>query len=191
MCRLAILAVVLTAWIAGICSVTEAASSEEPQSSVGIQGIRVAVANLSGSPATAPVESRALAGNETRRAEPETAEHVQKSGMGEGSPPPGKIDTPSSGGGEPEPAIRYESKTQREKCESYRQNLKDRFLKARYFSIQGDPCATAEHAKAFVGLVDACPKECPKDFVKKAGFSDRTLRNIKLLYKHGSERCLK
>lgn len=189
--RIAILAIFLMACIACGYFVTEAASSEEPFASADFRVIRVAAANPSASHAAVPVESRAFAGNETRSTNPETTGDVQKSDGAENIQPSSKTDEQSTGKEKPEPAIKYESETQREKCESYRQNLKDRFLKARYFSIQGDPCATAEHAKAFVGLVDACPKECPKDFVKKAGFSDRTLRNIKLLYKHGSERCLK
>ena len=122
---------------------------------------------------------------------PSKPEDAPKGASAEGAQPSIRADEQSAGKTKPAPGIKWESENQRTKCESYRQNLKDKFLRARYFSIQGDPCATAEHAKAFLDLMDTCTRECPKDFLKKTDYSDRTLRNIKLLHKHGSERCLK
>lgn len=87
--------------------------------------------------------------------------------------------------------IKWKDMKQKSRCESYSAQLKQSFLRARYYSIQGDHCSTAEHAKTFLGLVGTCQRDCPQGFLGKCGYDDRIIRNLNLLYKLGTEQCLK
>lgn len=92
--------------------------------------------------------------------------------------------------GKPAP-IKWENKEQKARCEPYIGQLKDNFLKARYYSIQGDPCGTARYAKEFMKLVEKCEGECPEDFLEKRGYDDRVIKNLNTLYNLGTDGCLK
>ena len=87
--------------------------------------------------------------------------------------------------------IKWENKDQKARCEPYIGQLKDNFLKARYYSIQGDPCVTARYAKEFMKLVEKCEGECPEEFLEKRGYDDRVIQNLTTLYELGTDGCLK
>lgn len=87
--------------------------------------------------------------------------------------------------------IQWENKDQKARCEPYIGQLKDNFLKARYYSIQGDPCVTAKYAKEFMKLVEKCEGECPEEFLEKRGYDDRVIKNLNTLYELGTDGCLK
>ena len=83
-----------------------------------------------------------------------------------------------------------ESKKSEAECQStYLGQLKELLLQTRYFSIQGDPCATAEYAKKFNDLADGCEKECPEKFLEKHGYTPSILRNVRTLNILGVEQC--
>ena len=86
--------------------------------------------------------------------------------------------------------IEWEDEAQKSRCSAYLAGLKDAFLKARYFSIQGIPCSTAENARAFMNLIDTCKNECPAGFLKNNGYTSRVIRNLSWLEKLGTDRCL-
>ena len=87
--------------------------------------------------------------------------------------------------------INWENKAQQARCEPYIGQLKDKFLKARYYSIQGDPCVTAKYADEFMKLVEKCEGECPEGFLEKRGYDDRVVKNLNTLHKLGTDSCLK
>ncbi len=86
--------------------------------------------------------------------------------------------------------IKWKNKAQKAWCESGLKQLKERFLQARYYSIQGDPCRTAKYAKVFLGLVDDCKGSCPEGFLEQNGYRDSIIENLDLLYELGTKRCL-
>lgn len=90
---------------------------------------------------------------------------------------------------EKEAIVKWKNESQKTKCNGYLASLKESFLKARYYSIQGVPCGTAEHARSFMTLIDQCKKDCPAEFLKKNGYTARIIRNLNWLEKLGSERC--
>ena len=85
--------------------------------------------------------------------------------------------------------IQWKNKKQKATCETHLGQLKERFLKARYYSIQGVPCGTAENARSFMETVDNCKRDCPEGFLKKHGYTTRIIRNLSWLEKLGTERC--
>ena len=85
--------------------------------------------------------------------------------------------------------IRWENKKQKDHCEKYLAQLKERFLQARYYSIQGEPCGTAENAQAFMELAEKCNQDCPQGYLRQRGYTTRIIRNLSWLSKLGSERC--
>lgn len=85
--------------------------------------------------------------------------------------------------------IQWKNKKQKTTCETHLGQLKEHFLKARYYSIQGVPCGTAENARSFLVLVDSCKRDCPEGFLKKHGYTTRIIRNLSWLEKLGAERC--
>jgi hypothetical protein len=86
--------------------------------------------------------------------------------------------------------LKWKGEQQKKTCAAYVPRLKDAFQKARYHSIQGDPCATMEYSRKFLDLSAECRKECPEGYLKEIGYQDQTLRNVKILYSSGKERCL-
>jgi hypothetical protein len=90
----------------------------------------------------------------------------------------------------PEVILDWTNPAQQKKCESYRTRLRDLFVRTRYYSIQGDSCATADHAQAALDLAETCRAECPKGFLKAGGYNDRILRNWRWLRELGSKQCL-
>jgi hypothetical protein len=90
---------------------------------------------------------------------------------------------------EKETIIKWENEAHKTKCKAYLASLRESFLKARYYSIQGVPCDTAENAWSFMILIDQCKRDCPDQFLKKNGYTARIIRNLSWLEKLGSERC--
>jgi hypothetical protein len=88
-----------------------------------------------------------------------------------------------------EALIKWKNEAQKTKCNAYLASLKESFLKARHYSIQGVPCGTAENARSFMTLIDNCKRDCPVGFLKKRGYTSRIIRNLSWLEKLGSERC--
>ncbi len=90
---------------------------------------------------------------------------------------------------EREALINWKNEAQKTTCNEYLTALKESFLKARYYSIQGVPCGTAEHARSFMTLIEQCKQDCPDKFLKENGYTARIIRNLSWLEKLGSERC--
>jgi len=86
--------------------------------------------------------------------------------------------------------IKWENEAQEAKCDAYLEPLRENFLKTRHYSIQGDPCYTADYAKSFLSVAADCERDCPKGFMENKGFTNTIVRNINWLEKSGSERCL-
>ena len=85
--------------------------------------------------------------------------------------------------------IKWKNESQKTQCNAYLASLKDAFLKARYYSIQGVPCDTAENARSFMTIINNCKRDCPEGFLKKHGYTSQIIRNLSWLEKLGSERC--
>lgn len=93
----------------------------------------------------------------------------------------------------PEPkAVRIEwrDESQKNLCEANLKQLRDNFLKARYASVHGDSCLTADHAHQFIFLTEKCERECPDQYLEQNGYTQRIIRNLRWLEKLGSEQCL-
>lgn len=78
---------------------------------------------------------------------------------------------------------------QKIRCESYATALRETFGKARQFSIGGDACSTAHHAKSFMNLIEQCSKECPEGYAESKGYSMQIIRNVDVLRELGEKRC--
>ena len=90
---------------------------------------------------------------------------------------------------ENEALIKWKNEAQKTRCNGYLASLKETFLKARYYSIQGVPCGTAENARSFMTLIEKCKRDCPDGLLKKNGYTSRIIRNLSWLEKLGAERC--
>ena len=88
-----------------------------------------------------------------------------------------------------EALIKWENERQKTKCNEYLASLKELFLKARYYSIQGVPCGTGENARKFMSQIDQCRRDCPDGFLRRSGYTKRIIRNLSWLEKLGAERC--
>lgn len=87
--------------------------------------------------------------------------------------------------------VQWKDDEQKSRCESHLARLKECFVRARYHSIQGDSCMTAEHARLFLEVLETCRMECPPGLVERNGYNKKIVRNLNWLYKLGKERCLK
>lgn|GEM_PF-3272242 len=85
--------------------------------------------------------------------------------------------------------FQWKDEAQKAKCEPLKDKIRESFVQARHFSIQGDACKTAEHARSFMTLVDACKRECPADYLNHLGYNERIVRNMGDLEKAGARRC--
>jgi hypothetical protein len=88
------------------------------------------------------------------------------------------------------PPLNWANEDQKKKCDALLEPLKESYTKARYYSIRGDSCSTAEHSKTFLTHVDTCKKDCPKDFLERAGYDETLITNVRYLQKAGTERCV-
>ncbi len=85
--------------------------------------------------------------------------------------------------------FKWKDEAQKAKCEALKDEIREGFVQARHFSIQGDACKTAEHARGFMTLVEALRRECPAGYLSHLGYNDRIVRNISDLRKVGERRC--
>ncbi len=86
--------------------------------------------------------------------------------------------------------VKWISDTQKKQCDAYLERLGGAFLKARYYSIQGDSCACAENADRFLNIYEKCRKACPDNFMENEGYSERITRNMGWLKALGEKRCM-
>jgi hypothetical protein len=87
-------------------------------------------------------------------------------------------------------AVKWKNDKQQSKCESNLKQIRENFLRARYYSMQGDFCLTANYAKAFIRLVEVCKQNCPDKLLEHHGYSKRIIRNLNWLEELGSKQCL-
>ncbi|WP_372683636.1 hypothetical protein [Desulfosarcina sp.] len=86
--------------------------------------------------------------------------------------------------------VKWISDTQKKQCDADLERLSAAFLKARYYSIQGDSCACAEHADQFLNIYEKSRVACPDNFLENEGYSDRITRNMGWLKALGEKRCM-
>lgn len=86
--------------------------------------------------------------------------------------------------------VKWISDVQKKQCGEYLEKLSGAFLKARYYSIQGDSCACAENADQFLSIYEKSRLACPDNFLENEGYSDRITRNMGWLKALGEKRCL-
>ena len=86
--------------------------------------------------------------------------------------------------------LKWNSEEQRVQCDTHLKKLRRSLSKARYYSVQGDTCATAKHAKNFVDLASRCKNECPDGFLERKGYSEKIMRNVSVLLELGKKACL-
>ena len=97
-----------------------------------------------------------------------------------------KSDTPKK---KPAP-LKWKNDAQQLQCETLLKKLQKSLGKARTYSIRGDTCATARHAKGFMDLADRCHKDCPDGFLRSNGYSEKIIQNVKVLSELGKKACL-
>ncbi len=85
--------------------------------------------------------------------------------------------------------LQWNNPEQKERCEALLTPLNLNLSKARDYSIYGDPCSSAEHARLFREDVERVRKECPEGFLKHHAISERTVKNVNTLYIIGKKRC--
>ena len=86
--------------------------------------------------------------------------------------------------------LKWNSEEQRVQCDTHLKKLRRSLSKARLFSVRGDTCATAKHAKKFADLAKRCKNECPDGFLESKGYSEKIMRNISVLLELGKKACL-
>ncbi len=86
--------------------------------------------------------------------------------------------------------LKWAGKDQQASCRTYERRMAETFDQARYYSIQGDRCKTAQFARAFLDTSGQCKTECPSGFLDYNGYSETVLRNMYQLKAIGTESCL-
>ena len=90
----------------------------------------------------------------------------------------------------PAKPLKWKNATQKAGCQANTQPLADAFDRARFYSIQGDRCKTAQYARDFINTAETCQKGCPEGFLERNGYNAQVLRNMHQLKVLGSESCL-
>ena len=90
----------------------------------------------------------------------------------------------------PAKSVKWKNSTQKKRCENDLEKLGSAFLKARYYSIQGDLCACAENADQFLSIYEKARKACPANYLQNEGYSSRITRNMGWLKALGKKRCM-
>lgn len=86
-------------------------------------------------------------------------------------------------------ALKWKDEEQKKSCEAKAGKIREHFLKAREFSIQGDSCSSEEEARSFGEKLEELNKECPSGFAEQAGFTPKVVKNVRTLQSLGKERC--
>ena len=97
-----------------------------------------------------------------------------------------KSDTPK----EKPVSLEWKSDLQRSACEDGLKKFKKTLEKARTYSIRGDLCATARHAKDFLDQEGRLRNECPAGFLESNGYSEKIIQNVRVLLELGKKACL-
>lgn len=84
----------------------------------------------------------------------------------------------------------WSGKEQKSQCEAYIARLRESYSNVRHYSIHGDSCSTARHARIFLDLIEQCTKECPEGYSGSKGYSAQIIRNVDVLHELGQKRCL-
>jgi len=92
--------------------------------------------------------------------------------------------------GEKPRAVKWKTEKQQIRCEANLKQIRENFLKARYYSMKGDFCHTANYANTFLNLVEDCKQECPEKLLEHYGYTKRIIRNLNWLEELGTKQCL-
>lgn len=90
----------------------------------------------------------------------------------------------------PPKPLKWKNATQHKRCNEREKTLSHSFDKARFYSIQGDRCKTAQYANAFLKQAKVCQTDCPDRFLEYHGYNEQILRNMHQLEVLGSESCM-
>ncbi|MDJ0783522.1 MAG: hypothetical protein QNJ22_16215 [Desulfosarcinaceae bacterium] len=90
----------------------------------------------------------------------------------------------------PERKVKWQNAAQQKRCEQYLKEIGSIFLKARYYSIQGDACACAEKADDFLELYQRTDGDCPDNYLEGEGYTLRIARNMRWLSELGQKQCI-
>lgn len=90
---------------------------------------------------------------------------------------------------EPAP-IAWADDDQKARCETYAAALREAYGKTRHFSVNGDACSTAAHAREFLSSVEGCSRDCPEGYLESNGYSEQIIWNVTVLQELGQKRCL-
>lgn len=131
----------------------------------------------------------------------ETDATPTRDGLQPQSPPPPAVQDrrwiirtppPNSKKNRPAPVkpVKWKNDSQKKQCEAYIEGLSGVFLRARYYSIQGDSCACAENAGRFLSIREKIQAACPDHFLENEGYSERISRNMGWLKALGEKRCM-
>lgn len=126
-------------------------------------------------------KDKALKDKKTLKDQPPDRRWIIKQESGNKESPPKKKPVP----------VKWKNESQKTQCEAELEALKSRYRQTRYYSTQGDACSTAENAKAFLGLYETFNKECPEEFIRQSGFSQRMKGNVMKLQELGTKECLR
>lgn len=86
-------------------------------------------------------------------------------------------------------SLKWKDEEQKKSCEARARQIREHFLKAREFSIQGDSCSSEQEAGNFALKLQELKKDCPEGFAEHWGFTPKVVRNVKTLQSLGKERC--
>ncbi len=87
--------------------------------------------------------------------------------------------------------LKWKDQQQQKKCEELADRLREHYLHVRYYSIQGDPCVTAQSAANALRLKEQISQLCPSGVLKAYGYADAIFRNWEQLLKLGKEGCMR
>ena len=91
--------------------------------------------------------------------------------------------------GKPGLSLAWRDEEQKKACEKLAQEVRQHFIRAREFSIQGDACSSEAQARAFREGLEKIKGECPQGFAEQSGFSPKVVKNVRALETLGRERC--
>ena len=149
---------------------------------------------------------------EDRGLRPETEEKREVTGVGQGG---SGVTVSSQAGGAPESETRadrrwiikesgttsppvkapelgetWDNEAQESRCTALVDTLRSSFANARYHSIRGDACRTAQYASKFLETAEACRMDCPQGYLERSGYTERITRNVGILLQLGEKRCM-
>lgn len=85
--------------------------------------------------------------------------------------------------------VNWKDEDQKKSCERKAREIREHFLRARDFSIQGDSCSSEEEARSFGEKLQELKKLCPSGFAEQSGFTPKVVKNVRTLESLGKKRC--